>query len=490
MLDTAIVGEKISKKTYASASEQLRFELLRAQQQLASSRRSVIVVVAGSDALGRHECINLLHEWIDPRGLATHAFDEPTDEERQRPRYWRYWRTLPARGTIGVYANAWTERAIQHHLLGKLDDDGFDVALRHVRRFERMLADDGAVIMKFWIHVTREELAKRRDKAKADPDEHWQFSEDDRLLYRHYTKSQPLVERALRETHTDSGRWLVIDGTERRYRNLAFGRALLDTLKQALVSPTSSSAPRHSTASPTAEQNVLSTVDLTQRLSKDEYSSALSQHQRQLLRLSRHARADRRSTIMVFEGWDAAGKGGCIRRMTAAMDAEHFRVIPIQAPNDEEHSQHYLWRFWRHLPLAGHCAIFDRSWYGRVMVERVEGFCSEAEWQRAYDEINEFEQQMTDSGITLLKFWLHIDADEQLRRFKSREVTLHKQHKITEEDYRNRKRWDDYENAVNEMLVRTSTEYAPWHMVAANDKRHARVNIIDTVCRALRSQHG
>jgi len=485
MLETALHGPRIGKKAYQAEAEQLRYQLLRAQRELTGSKRSVIIVIAGSDALGRHECLNLVHEWLDSRGVAAHAFDEPTDEERLRPRYWRYWRTLPERGRLGVYTNAWTERAVQHHLLGRLDDDGFDVALRHVRRFERMLADDGTVIMKYWFHVSRDELRKRRNQAKSDPDEHWQFSADDRRMYRHYTKSQNLVERALRETHTDSGRWLVIDGTQRRYRNLTFGRSLLATLNTALEQDVPTAALRHATASPLAEASALDGVDLDRKLPKSDYAEQLGRRQRQLLQLSRKARKANHSAIMVFEGWDAAGKGGCIRRLIAAMDAEHYRVIPIQAPTDEEHAHHYLWRFWRHLPMAGHSTIFDRSWYGRVMVERIEGFCAEDEWRRAFDEINEFEEQITDHGFALLKFWLHIDQEEQMRRFKAREVTPHKQHKITEEDYRNRRKWGAYERAVNDMVVRTDTEYAPWHLIAANDKRHARVQVIETVCKAL-----
>jgi polyphosphate kinase 2 (PPK2 family) len=189
--------------------------------------------------------------------------------------------------------------------------------------------------------------------------------------------------------------------------------------------------------------------------------------------------------ILVFEGWDAAGKGGVIRRITAAMDARDYRVIPIAAPNDEERAHHYLWRFWRQIPGAGRMTIFDRSWYGRVLVERVEGFATEAEWTRAYAEIVDFEQQLYDHRALILKFWIHIDSAEQLKRFRSRQDTPYKDYKITEEDYRNRERRNDYELAANEMLGRTWTEYAPWHLVEGNDKRFARIKVLKIICDQL-----
>jgi polyphosphate kinase 2 (PPK2 family) len=220
-------------------------------------------------------------------------------------------------------------------------------------------------------------------------------------------------------------------------------------------------------------------------LTDSKYKKLLEKYQVRLNLLAREAKERRRSAILLFEGWDAAGKGGIIRRATAAMDARDYQVIPIAAPTDEERAHHYLWRFWRHIPRAGRVTIFDRTWYGRVLVERVEGFATEAEWRRAYSEIVDFEQQLHEHGILLLKFWAHIDMDEQLRRFEERQSTPHKHYKITDEDLRNREKWHDYELAANEMLDRTWTEFAPWHLIEANDKKFARIKVLKIICDRL-----
>ncbi len=220
-------------------------------------------------------------------------------------------------------------------------------------------------------------------------------------------------------------------------------------------------------------------------LDKTRYREKLARAQAKLNQLHRKALERGVSTVLVFEGPDAAGKGGAIRRLTAALDARHVQVIPIAAPTDEERAHHYLWRFWRHLSRAGRVTIFDRSWYGRVLVERVEGFASEEEWRRAYAEINDFEEQLIEHGTVLRKFWLHITKEEQLARFQAREKTPYKRWKLTDEDWRNRERWDDYAAAVNDMVEQTSTKKAPWVLVEGNDKRFARVKVATTVCEAM-----
>jgi len=230
---------------------------------------------------------------------------------------------------------------------------------------------------------------------------------------------------------------------------------------------------------------VLSRLDMSLTLGKSDYKRRLQEQQARLNLLHRRALKKNTSTIVLFEGPDAAGKGGAIRRITAALDARHYQVIPIAAPTDEERAQHYLWRFWRHMSRAGRITLFDRSWYGRVLVERVEGFATEEEWRRAYAEINEFEQQLTRHGTVLLKYWVHVTKDEQFQRFKERETIPHKQWKLTEEDWRNREKWDDYEMAVNDLVEHTSTNAAPWIMVEGNDKAHARVKVITTLCDRL-----
>jgi polyphosphate kinase 2 (PPK2 family) len=278
-----------------------------------------------------------------------------------------------------------------------------------------------------------------------------------------------------------------VESSDERYRNLTVAEILHAELSRRLeMKSDAAPAPKHDNNETVRNAlTILDKVDLTTKLPKDEYQKSLKKLQTNLNGLSREARREGVSTVLVFEGWDAAGKGGIVRRLTAAIDASLYRIIPVAAPTEEERAHQYLWRFWRHLPRAGQFTIFDRSWYGRVLVERVEGFATEAEWRRAYAEINDFEEQLSEHGIVLLKFWLHIDKDEQLRRFQAREETPFKKYKITEEDYRNREKRNEYELAANDMIERTSTENARWHLIAANDKRSARVNVIRTVCHAL-----
>ena len=233
------------------------------------------------------------------------------------------------------------------------------------------------------------------------------------------------------------------------------------------------------------QATVVSNLDLSLKLKKKEYWDKLEVAQGRLNQLFRKARDKGLSVVTVFEGSDAAGKGGAIRRMTQALEARNYQVIPIAAPTDEERGHHYLWRFWRHIPRAGRFTVFDRSWYGRVLVERVEGFAAEAEWMRSYGEITDFEEQLDESGIVVVKFWLQISDVEQLTRFKAREDTPYKRHKLTDEDWRNREKSNEYELAVNEMVERTSTRFAPWTLIEANDKRYARIKVIETVCDRL-----
>jgi polyphosphate kinase 2 (PPK2 family) len=226
---------------------------------------------------------------------------------------------------------------------------------------------------------------------------------------------------------------------------------------------------------------MLNTVDLSLSLDQKAYDKALVSLQVALNRLAYQVYVQQRPVMMVFEGWDAAGKGGAIRRLTEKLDPRGFVVYSIAAPKGDEATHHYLWRFWSRLPETGQIAMFDRSWYGRVMVERIEGFCSEGDWKRAYREINAFERQLVDFGAILFKFWLHIDKDEQLRRFESRSLDARRNWKLTDEDWRNREKWDRYEEAVNEMLLKTSTISAPWTVVEGNSKLYARIKVLRTV---------
>ncbi len=294
-------------------------------------------------------------------------------------------------------------------------------------------------------------------------------------------------ERVLRRTSREYAPWHVIEGVDANYRSLTVGRLLLEGMQAALnkVEP----EPAALTVGPLAihdnELTLLDSLDLSLHLSKDDYQQQLITEQARLSGNMRDKRMKSHALVAVFEGNDAAGKGGAIRRVAAALDPRQYAIVPIAAPTQDERAQPYLWRFWRQIPARGKFTIFDRSWYGRVLVERVEGFCSESDWKRAYAEINDFEEQLTDAGIVVVKFWLAIDQQTQLERFQEREKIPFKRYKITEDDWRNRKKWPDYRQAVGDMVDRTSTEIAPWTLIEANDKRWARVKVLRTINEAL-----
>jgi polyphosphate:AMP phosphotransferase len=492
MFEAAELGRKVSKQDYEVQVPELRAGLLQAQQELRKSGVPVIVIVSGPDGAGKGETVNRLHEWLDPRGLETHVFGvEPdSDEERQRPPYWRFWRALPARGRIGILFGSWYTPPIVRRVYGEISRAELEVELGRIAFFEQMLAADGALIVKFWLHITKKAQRKRLEQLESRSKTRWRVSPVDWKHVKLYEPFQKVDERAISRTDAAWAPWHVVEAADDRYRYLTVGSSLLDALKGALSGARAAPSPRAAASTktplgPAASVSVLDRVDLGKRLTDAEYERRMPKLQARFGKLVRAAAGKKRSSVFVFEGWDAAGKGGAIRRLTELMDAKLYRVIPIAAPTDEERAHHYLWRFWRQIPRAGSVTIYDRSWYGRVLVERVEGFAREAEWMRAYLEINDFEEQLAEHGIVLTKFWIHLSREEQLRRFKDRQETAYKQHKITDEDWRNREKWDAYEAAVNDMVVHTSTRHAPWTLVAGNDKRLARVQVLETACERI-----
>lgn len=487
MFESAELGHSVTDRQYDRAEPRLREALLKVQYELLAEKIfPVIIVIGGVDGAGKSETVNILNKWMDPRHILTHAFGEPSDEERERPRMWRYWRALPPKGRIGILFGAWHSDPITNRVAGKINDDQFELALEEIVHFERMLADEGALILKFWFHLSKKAQKKRLRALQADPRTRWRVTDADWEQFRLYDRFRKVAENALRETNTAQAPWLVVEGTDANYRYLTVGRALFDALKKRVAG--SKPAVSHPAALPESAldgRTVLSSLDYDKRLSRKEYTDKLEKYQGELNLLTRHKKFRQKSVIVVFEGMDAAGKGGSIRRITAALDARQYQVIPVAAPTEEERAQPYLWRFWRRLPRRGRVTIFDRSWYGRVLVERVEKFCSEEDWMRAYHEINNFEEQIIEAGGIVTKFWLTITKDEQLRRFREREKTPFKTFKITAEDWRNRRKWNEYEDAVCDMVERTSNADAPWILVPANDKYAARIHVLKTLCERI-----
>ncbi len=489
MFEIAELGHKVSKSSYNKQVPELRTKLLTLQQQLKNCDFPVIVLISGVDGGGKGEVINLLNEWLDPRYMRTIAFSEPSDEERERPKFWRFWRALPPKGAIGIYVGSWYSDPLSQSVYGEIDLPTLQVELMAIRQLEQQLIDDGGLVIKCWLHLRKDEQRKRLKNLEKNPESKWRVSARDKRHLKLYDDFVRVAETVLTETSTAEAPWLIVDGSDIRYSSLTVGDYVLKHIQAHILQreqlQTQLNLDEPASSVNLTQQSLLDAVDLSASLDKKTYHQQLAFYQGKLNKLTRVAQQQKRSSILVFEGWDAGGKGGAIRRLTSAVDARSYQVIPIAAPTDEERQQHYLWRFWRHMPRAGLLTIYDRSWYGRVLVERVEGFATASEWQRAYTEIVNFEAAMIEHGNLVLKFWLHIDPNEQLRRFKAREQISYKKHKITDEDYRNREKWQDYVVAVNEMVARTSTHNAPWVLIAGNDKKFARIRVLKTFCEQL-----
>jgi len=491
MFESAEIGHSIDKETYDAAVPELREALLQAQYRLkAQARFPVLILINGIEGAGKGETIKLLNEWMDPRLIRVDSFDVPSDEELAHPPAWRFWRRLPPKGHTGIFFGNWYSKMLEDRVHGRIDGAELKLATARAQRLERMLCDEGALIFKFWFHLSKERMNARLDSLKNDPLHSWRISPLDWQQSKTYDKFVRHGEKILRLSSRDFAPWYVIEGADERYRSLTVGRILLEGLQAALAAaeqPGQAASQPHSAPLQIDldHLSLLDSLDLSQKLTKDDYQQQLAEEQARLSQLLRDRRLRKRGVLALFEGHDAAGKGSAIRRVTGALDPRMYRTIQIAAPSEEERAQPWLWRFWRNVPERGKFTIFDRSWYGRVLVERVEGFCTPDEWLRAYSEINDFEEQLVDADIVVVKFWLTIDKKTQLKRFKEREETVFKRFKITEEDWRNRERWDDYGHAVADMVDRTSTEIAPWTLVEANDKRFARVKVLRTLNEAL-----
>ena len=491
MFESAELGHKVDKETFEEQEPQLRKDLLDAQFDLAEAGDfSVIIVIAGVDGGGRGETINTLNAWMDPRHIETNGLALPSDEEAARPPMWRFWRRLPPNGKIGIFFGSWYTLPILDRAYGRTSDADLDQSIEEIDRFERMLTDEGVLLLKFWFHLPKKAQRRRLKRLEGDPKTRWRVSKTDWERFGMYDRFREISGHALRLTSTAHAPWTVVEATDARYRHLSVGRTILEVLRRRL----SQTGERRRRPLPYPVlprlpdldgERLVERLDLTQKLSRKDYRGELERWQGRLNRLARSRKFAKRALVAVFEGQDAAGKGGAIRRVTAALDARFYRIVPVAAPSDEERAHPYLWRFWRHVPGHGLVVIFDRSWYGRVLVERVEKLTGEAAWMRAYAEINDFEDQLDRSGIVLAKFWLAIDRDEQLKRFKEREKHHFKRFKITPDDWRNREKWDAYDDAVCDMVDRTSTGIAPWTLVEANDKYFARIKVLKTLVRRL-----
>ncbi len=487
--------QRLNKKLYDAHVPALREQLVGLQVRLKEAPCKVLLIFAGDEGGGRGELINTLSGWLDPRGFETVAFREPSDEELERPLMWRFWRSLPSHGRIGIFAGSWYTEVLR----AQANNEGpkpvlVSRPLERIRHLEKLLSDNGTLIIKVWLHLSKTDQSLRLAEYAANPDTAWRVTDEARRHHRVHDRLARSAARLRTATHRPGALWTVIDAADPRRRNLEVASLVIKKLNAHLKRfEASPPAPPRAIMPKSLEPAGLArllALPLDQKLSSAEYEAKREKWLGRLNRATRAAQAAHRSIIFVFEGWDAAGKGGAIRRLTSAIDAQDYRVIPVAKPTDEEKAHHYLWRFWRHVPRAGLVTIYDRSWYGRVLVERLEGFCTEPEWRRAYGEINDFEEQLASHGTIVVKFWMHISREEQLRRFREREEITYKRHKINAEDWRNRRKWAAYEIAVGDMLARTDTSGAPWHLIPANNKRFARLQILRTAAKAIEDAIG
>jgi polyphosphate:AMP phosphotransferase len=500
VLETVDLTMKLKKSAYREAMPRLREALRDLQLAIRAARVPVVVIFEGWNAAGKGDSIATLVAPLDPRGFHVATAQAPDEEARLRPFLWRFATRLPARGDIAFFDRSWYRRLLEDRVDDEVDDRDVPSLAAEIREFERQLTNDGTVLVKFFLHIDKKEMERRIEDIEADRYERWRATQADwrKRPYKRYARA---AEEMIEHTSTAEAPWTLVAATDHNYRRVAVCEALVAALSQALAHeaergrPADAGAPPAAGAvsatpvdPPPASAGVLDRVDLTRRLDRAEYETRLERLQGRVRDLGLELYRQRVAAAVLYEGWDAAGKGGNIKRLTQEMDPRGYDVIPIAAPDATERSHHYLWRFWRQLPKAGHLAVFDRTWYGRVLVERVEGFASEPQWRRAYEEINEFERHLAGSGMVLVKFWLHLSREEQLRRFEERASTPHKRHKITEEDWRNREKWDAYRRAVAEMIERTSTTHARWTIVEAEDKLWARIRTLETVVGALEAR--
>lgn len=495
MFESAALGRKCADKEYEAAMQQLRLRLFEAQRQCLARKIPVLITIAGLNGAGRGAVANLLSEWMDGKHLHHHAFWFETDEERERPPFWRYWRQLPAAGEVGVFLGGWYGPAVRLRACRDISEEAFTSRLHRLRGLENSLAASGMAIIKLWLHLDKKTFAHRL-KHRLAHQEVFHFTPYDKKSADNYDGLVEGISTAIRLTDRPEAPWTIVDAADANYRNLSVAQAIIAGMERAMRAQDARAGrvalekeQDQNGAGPVQEGLVssLEAIDLGQSREPEHYRKELKKLQDEVFALTYHAYRRGISSTLIFEGWDAAGKGGAIRRVIGGADVRITQVIPISAPSDEELAHHYLWRFWRHIPRAGFITIYDRSWYGRVLVERVEKLTPREDWSRAYAEINHFEEQLTEDGNILLKFWLHISPEEQLRRFEERQQTPWKQYKITDEDWRNREKRDAYSVAADEMFLRTSTAYAPWHIIPAENKKYARLAVLRCYRDALRA---
>lgn len=493
MLEKLNLSKELSKEEYKERIPELETKLGKLQRECKNLGIPVMIAFEGYGASGKGVQIGKLIQALDPRGFEVYAVKNETQEEKYHPFLWRFWTKMPAKGRIAIYDSSWYRKILVDRFDGVTKESEVPAVLRSIRSFEEQLTADGMVLIKIFLAIDKKEQKKRFKKLMDSEETAWRVSEGDLKRNKKFEKYEKMNEEMLAGTDTDYAPWNIVEAVDRRFATVKIYTIVIQMLEEKIKevmqkkAQTAESTGTEKTVSldSSLQESVLMKADLSLSLTKEEYKKRLKELQSKIKLLHGELYRRRIPVVLGFEGWDAGGKGGAIKRLTEQMDPRGYQVHPTASPNDVERVHHYLWRFWNAMPKAGHVTIFDRTWYGRVMVERIEGFCTEKEWKRAYKEMNDMERDLVDAGAIVMKFWLQIDKEEQAKRFQARQENPEKQWKITDEDWRNREKWEQYEAAVNEMLIRTSTSYAPWVVVEGNCKYYARIKVLETVVEAI-----
>lgn len=488
MIKEVDLSKTIEKKDYESIMPNLKLKLAELQRKAKDLNIPINIVFEGWGASGKGTFINEIILPLDPRGFNVYTTNSLNEEERLRPFLWRFWIKTPERGRIAIFDKSWYRRALVERIDSKIEGQVLLKTFDDINSFEKQLVDDGNVIIKFYLHINKKEQQKRFRKLEKNPATAWKVTEADWKHNEQYDKYLYVIDEMFENTDKDYAPWTIIEAEDKRFAVVKIFKTIINSIEDRIDKMNCKNISIINEKSREAESvnsTVLEKIDLKKTLSFDEYNEKLKIYQKKLRDIEYEIYTRRIPVVILYEGWDAAGKGGNIKRITKNLDPRGYQVVPVAAPNDIEKAHHYLWRFWKEIPKAGHITIFDRSWYGRLLVEKVEGYCTPQEGERSYSEINDMEEQLSNFGVVVVKFWLHIDKEEQLTRFNQRKDDPEKQWKITDDDWRNREKWDKYEDAANEMIVRTSTTYAPWTIVESNSKYYARIKTLKTIIDAL-----
>ena len=481
MLEDFVKARRPEDEELAAGIKAAREALNACQMKIKEAGLPVMVIFEGWGAAGKGSVLGRVIKSIDPRFFKVQTYAAPTAEEKRYPFLYRYIRDIPEKGKFTFYDTYWMEEITDARLDGSMSDAEYEERIDSINRTERTLVDNGYLVMKFFFQIGKKEQKRRLDELLDNKDTKWRVDKSDLYENKHYDESIKVYDKYLKDTNSPTAPWYIIDAKDKKFAELQVLEFLNSGIETALKNK-DLAVPILQNTYKLKKTPKLKDIELKGKtLTDEEYDKRLDELQDELRQLHYKLYRKKIPVIIAYEGWDAAGKGGNIKRITGALDPRGFEVLPIASPEPHEKARHFLWRFWTRLPKTGHIAIFDRTWYGRVMVERIEGFCSENDWQRAYNEINEFEKELTDWGAVVIKFWVQIDKRTQLKRFKERQATPEKQWKITDEDWRNREKWNQYESAIDEMIQKTSTEFAPWYILESVDKKYARIKALEIV---------